>query len=134
MATILMEYTGNLRTKSKHLLSGKELMTDAPVDNQGKGETYSPTDLVANALASCILTTIGIAANFHQFNIDGTKARITKIMKSNPRAIAEVKIELTFPFTNYPDKVKRIIMSTIKNCPVALSLHPNVVQHVTTNI
>ncbi|HAL65647.1 MAG TPA: osmotically inducible protein OsmC, partial [Bacteroidales bacterium] len=87
MITIETIYLGELRTKATHLQSGNSIITDAPLDNQGKGEAFSPTDLLAAALASCMLTIMGIAARTHGFNIDGTKAEITKIMESNPRRV-----------------------------------------------
>lgn len=123
-------YRGELRTEATHLLSGTRLFTDAPPDNQGKGEYFSPTDLVATALGSCMVTIMGIAARTHGFNIDGTTLSITKIMSPQPpRRITEIIIELVFP-VNYDDKVKKIIGHCIKNCPVALSLHPDLRQNV----
>jgi uncharacterized OsmC-like protein len=131
MANIETLYLGELRTEATHLLSGNKLITDAPPDNQGRGEFFSPTDLVATALGSCMITVIGISARTHGFNIDGTKLSIKKIMtKEPPRKIEEVVIDLTFP-SDYPDKVKKIIEFTVKNCPVALSLHPDLKQTVT---
>jgi putative redox protein len=125
-------YLGELRTEATHLLSGNKLITDAPPDNQGRGEYFSPTDLVATALGSCMVTVMGIAARAHSFNIDGAKLVITKVMtREAPRRIAEIIIDLTFPPGDYPEKVKRIIEFTVKNCPVALSLHPDVKQSVT---
>ncbi|MCX6306660.1 MAG: OsmC family protein [Bacteroidetes bacterium] len=125
-------YLGELRTEATHLLSGNKLITDAPPDNQGRGEYFSPTDLVATALGSCMVTVMGIAARTHNFNIDGTRLTITKIMTQEaPRRIAEIVIDLDFPHEDYPEKVKKIIEYTVKNCPVALSLHPDVKQNVT---
>ena len=130
MPTVETIYLGELRTEATHVLSGTKLITDAPLDNQGRGEAFSPTDLVATALGSCMVTIMGIAARTHQFNIDGTKILITKIMtKELPRKIEEIVIDLTFP-ANYPEKVKKIIKYTAKNCPVALSLHPDLRQTV----
>ena len=131
MPTIETTYISGLRTEATHLFSGTKLITDAPIDNQGKGEHFSPTDLVATALGSCMVTIMGIAARTHDFNIDGTRMVITKIMtRELPRKIEEIVIEITFPM-NYPDKVKKIIDHTVKNCPVALSLHPDLKQTVT---
>lgn len=131
MAGIETIYLGGLRTEATHLFSGSKLITDAPPDNQGLGEHFSPTDLVAAALGSCMVTIMGIAARTHDFNIDGAKMVITKIMTQEPpRKIAEIIIDLTFP-SDYPEKVKKIIDHTVKNCPVALSLHPDVKQTVT---
>lgn len=131
MATIETIYTGGLRTKAKHVRSGNEIITDAPVDNQGKGEAFSPTDLVAGALASCMLTIIGIKARDHGFSIDGTETTVKKIMADKPRRIAEVQIEFVFPPNNYTDKEKKLIINSAKTCPVAKSLHPDIKQLVT---
>jgi uncharacterized OsmC-like protein len=130
MPTIETIYLGGLRTEATHILSGTRLITDAPTDNQGRGEYFSPTDLVANALGTCMVTIMGIASRTHDFNIDGAKLVITKVMTQEPpRKIAEIIIDITFP-SDYPEKVKKIIEFTVKNCPVALSLHPDVKQTV----
>jgi uncharacterized OsmC-like protein len=129
METAKTTYLGDLRTEAVHVRSGQKLITDAPVDNQGKGEYFSPTDLLATALGSCMLTIMGIAARTHGFNIDGTKVDITKVMGTNPRRVVEVIVELTFP-RNYTDKEKKIIEISAKECPVANSLHPDLKQSV----
>lgn len=118
-------YLGELRTKAKHVRSGDEIITDAPPDNKGRGEAFSPTDLLATSLGSCMITIMGIAAREHGFDIDGTTAKIWKIMVSNPRRVGEIKIELTFPKNNYSDKEKKIIEKAAFTCPVYLSLHPD---------
>lgn len=130
MITSQIIYEGNLRTRSVHIRSQQQIITDAPVDNMGQGEAFSPTDLMATSFGNCMLTIMGIAARTHHFTIDGTRAEITKIMASNPRRIAEIKVELTFPPNNYPEKVKKILRQASKTCPVALSLHPDIKQHV----
>ena len=131
MATIETTYPGDLRTEATHLQSGNKLITDAPTDNQGRGEYFSPTDLVATALGSCMITVMGIAARTHNFNIDGTKLVITKIVtKEPPRRIDEIIIELPFPAGNYSEKEKNILEYVVKTCPVALSLHPEIKQRV----
>lgn len=130
MATIHTEYTGELRTVATHLQSGKTIITDAPVDNQGKGEAFSPTDLLAASLGSCMITIMGIAAQTHGFNIDGTKAEITKIMASSPRRVGEIKIELYFPDIQYSAKEKKLIEAAAFSCPVYLSLHPNLIKSI----
>src|SRR6201996_3181270 len=94
MITIKAKYLGGLRTEATHLQSGTKLITDAPTDNQGKGEAFSPTDLLAEALAGCMLTTMGIAARNHGINMDNTHAEVNKIMAANPRRVAEVVINL----------------------------------------
>lgn len=130
MATIKTVYLGELRTQAEHLQSGTQIITDAPTDNQGKGEAFSPTDLLATSLGSCMLTIMGIAARTHGFDIDGTRVTTTKVMGTNPRRVVEVILEMQFP-NNYEDKHKRIIEAAAKECPVANSLHPDLKQTVT---
>ena len=125
MATIETVYQGTLRTQATHVQSGTAILTDAPVDNQGKGEAFSPTDLLAAALGSCMLTIMGIAAREHQINIDHTTCSITKIMAANPRRIGEIVINLKFPEV-YTDKQQKILERAALTCPVHLSLHPDV--------
>jgi uncharacterized OsmC-like protein len=133
MATIETVYEGNLRTRAKHLGSGSEIITDAPIDNQGKGEAFSPTDLLSAALGSCMLTIMGIAANTHHIDMDQTRIRITKIMASNPRRVAEVQIEFDMPAKGYSDKERAILEHAARTCPVALSMHPDLIQTITFN-
>ena len=130
MITAKTIYIADLRTEATHVRSGNSLFTDAPVDNEGKGEYFSPTDLVATALGSCILTIMGIAAKKHQFNIDNTRLEITKIMNDNPRKIGEVVIDFYFPNDNYSEKEIKILEHAVKTCPVALSLHPDIIQTI----
>lgn len=130
MITTKTTYIGGLRTEAQHLRSGIKIITDAPIDNQGKGEAFSPTDLVATALGSCMITIVGIAANNHNFNIDGTQIEITKVMASDPRRISEVIVDFTFPPNNYTEKQKKIIEVSALTCPVAKSLHPDLKQSV----
>lgn len=104
MATIKTTYLGDLRTKNIHLQSGNELITDAPTDNRGKGESFSPTDLLATSLGNCIMTIMGIQAMDHGIDIVGTEVDITKIMADNPRRVAEVIVEFHFPKKNYSKK------------------------------
>ena len=131
METARSVYTGDLRTKAIHTRSGEAIVTDAPVDNQGRGEYFSPTDLVATAFASCMLTVLGIAARTHAFNIDGTDAVVTKIMSADaPRRICQIIVELHFPPVQYTEKEKTIIERIARTCPVALSLHPDLKQEI----
>lgn len=130
METIFTKYTDNLHTQARHLYSGTEIMTDAPIDNNGKAEFFSPTDLAAASLASCMLTIMGMLGQREGFSIDGTEARITKIMGNNPRRIVEIIIELDFPANNYSDKEKAYIETAAKTCPVAKSLHPDLKQTI----
>ena len=133
METIRTEYLGNLRTEALHVQSGNELLTDAPVDNNGKGEYFSPTDLVATAFGSCMLTVIGIVAQRSSFSIVGTKLKITKVMAAEPRRIGEIIVEFNFPPNNYSSKEKEIIKHTALTCPVAKSLHPDLKQTLIFN-
>jgi putative redox protein len=131
MTTAETIYTGELRTKAIHCNSGISIITDAPVDNHGKGESFSPTDLLATSLGSCMLTIMGIEADKRGFDIDGTKVSITKIMSSDPRRVSAVDVVLRFPHNNYTDQEKRLLSHISKTCPVALSLHPEISQNVT---
>jgi len=128
--TIRTTYTGQLRTEAVHVRSGNKLITDAPVDNHGKGETFSPTDLLATSLASCIFTIMGIKAEAAGFSIEGATAKTWKIMSENPRRVAEVKIEYDFTMCDLTDKQKRLLEGLIKVSPVPLSLHPETKQNV----
>ena len=120
MTKMRTQYLGNLRTEIEHIQSGNKIITDAPLDNNGKGEFFSPTDMFSSSLGSCMLTIIGIAANTHGFSIDGTTLEIEKVMAANPRRVAEIKIDVHFPKgANYTDKQKRIIEAAAKTCPVA---------------
>ncbi|MGC1390715.1 MAG: OsmC family protein [Bacteroidales bacterium] len=131
METAKIKYLGDLRTEMLHLRSGSVITTDAPVDNKGKGKNFSPTDLVASALGSCMLTIMGISAREHNFSIEGTSCSVTKIMTDNPRRIGEIIIELDFTANSYSDKHKKILEHISKTCPVARSLHESVIQNVT---
>jgi putative redox protein len=124
MTTIETTYQGGLRTSAEHLQSGTVIITDAPVDNQGKGEAFSPTDLLSASLGSCMFTIMGIVAREHGFAIEGAKCEITKIMAANPRRVAEILVK--FSFANaYTDKEKKLLERAALTCPVYLSLHPD---------
>ena len=133
MPTIETKYLGELRTQATHIRSGNTLITDAPVDNKGRGEAFSPTDLLATSLGSCAMTIIGIAARTHGFNVDGTEIRITKIMAENPRRVGEVVVEFDFPKNNYSEKEKAIIENAARTCPVAKSLSQELKQTIIFN-
>ena len=133
MKTIETIYTGKLRTEATHVQSGVKIITDAPVDNNGKGESFSPTDLLAASLGSCMLTIIGIEADKQGFNIDGTQISIIKLMFSSPRRVGELKVILDFSQHNFSESQKEIIKQKALNCPVAISLHPDILQDVTFN-
>lgn len=121
--TAKIKYIGDLRCEAEHLQSGTIIQTDAPTDNQGKGEKFSPTDLCATSLAECALTTIAILGK-DKINIDGATCEIQKIMLSNPRRIGEIICYFEFE-KDYTDEEKNFIENTAQNCPVALSLHPD---------
>ncbi len=126
-------YIGDLRTEAKHIQSGNILITDAPLDNQGKGEAFSPTDLLATALGSCMLTIMGISAREHGFSIDATRIDITKIMGQAPRRVKEIIIDFNFPHNNYSLKEKKLIEAAARTCPVSQSLHTDLVQTIRFN-
>ena len=128
--TIKTTYLGGLRTEATHLQSGNKLITDAPTDNHGKGEYFSPTDLLASSVGSCILTIMGIKAQTNGFNIDGATVNTWKIMSKNPRRVAEVKMEFDFTMCNLNDKDKKILRQLVKVSPVPLSLHNETKQSV----
>ncbi len=130
MATSEVIYLGELRTEAKHLQSGTIINTDAPKDNHGKGEAFSPTDLVATALASCMISIMGIVANRDGIKVNGTTASVTKIMAADPRRISEIKIVIQFPKNNYTEKEKKILEHTALTCPVAKSLHESIKQEI----
>jgi len=118
-------YKGELRTIATHLQSGTSIETDAPTDNQGKGERFSPTDLVATALSACMVTTMAIKARTLNIDLDGTRVDTTKIMLSDPRRIGKIIAHVYFPATlQLDDKTKDLLERTARTCPVERSLHP----------
>lgn len=120
-------YTGDLRCTAEHLQSGTMIESDAPTDNHGKGERFSPTDLCATSLAECALTTIAILGKDKNININGAYCNLQKIMKGDPRRIGEIVCNFVFP-DSYSEEEKEFIEETAHNCPVARSLHPDLVQ------
>jgi len=123
-------YTGDLRTKCTHLRSGEVIITDAPVDNNGKGEAFSPTDLTATSLATCMITVMGISARNHGINIDGATLEVTKHMAADPRRISAIDIRCIMPHRAYTPREKEILEKAGRTCPVAYSLHPDIEQRV----
>ena len=121
MATIETTYLGGLRTEATHVQSGTKIFTDAPVDNHGKGEAFSPTDLLAASLASCMLTVMGIKARSAEIDMDGTTCSVTKIMAVDPRRVAEIVISFKFP-QQYSEKEQLILERSALTCPVYYSL------------
>lgn len=128
--TSIVEYLGDLRTRATHLASGQVILTDAPTDNQGRGEAFSPTDLCATALANCMLTIMGISARNRDIPIEGARAEVTKVMAADPRRIAAIHIRLMMPSGAYSDVEKRVLETAAKTCPVALSLGDHVDQRI----
>ncbi|WP_317900175.1 OsmC family protein [Aurantibacillus circumpalustris] len=127
--TSKVKYLGELRTEAHHLQSGEIIITDAPKDNYGRGEAFSPTDLVATALASCMISIMGIVAMKEGITtVDGAHAEVTKIMYQEPRRIGEIHIKISFPKKEYSDKEKKIYEHAAHTCPVAKSLHPDLKQ------
>ena len=132
MVTSTVTYEGELRTNSVHLKSGNTIITDAPIDNNGKGEAFSPTDTVATGLASCMLTIMGIKAKAMQINIEGAHANVTKIMGVEPRRITRIDVEFQLPF-DLDDKTKTILEKAALTCPVHYSLHPDIKKNIKFN-
>lgn len=122
MATSRIEYVGGLRTKCTHIKSGTEILTDAPTDNHGKGEAFSPTDLVATAYISCMMTIVGIHCNENNIEMVGGTGEVTKVMASGPRRIERVGIELDFSMNNWSEEIKKRIIKVAEACPVAKSV------------
>ncbi len=133
MKTSKIVYSGNLRTLSTHLKSGQSIITDAPTDNNGKGEAFSPTDLLATSLGCCMITIMGIVAERHHISLEGTSIEITKIMESNPRRVGEIIVEFTMPKKNYSDKEKELLEHAAHTCPVAKSLSSELKQTIIFN-
>jgi putative redox protein len=129
MITSKVTYKGELRTEAIHSQSGIIIMTDAPKDNHGKGEAFSPTDLVATALASCMISIMGIVAlKDNMTSAEGTVAEVIKVMYPDPRRIGEIHVKVTFPAKNFTDREKKIYENAALTCPVAKSLHPDLKQ------
>ena len=133
MPTITATYLGDLRVECTHTESGTTLVTDAPKDNNGKGEAFSPTDLCATALASCAMTIIGLYGKTHGIDIVGTSIEVTKTMSATPRRIGKIEVIFNMPDRDYSEKEKRSIERAAHTCPVRLSLHPEVEQLFTFN-
>ena len=131
MATV--EYLGNLRTQAKHLKSGNLVVTDAPTDNNGRGEAFSPTDLVCAALSSCMMTIMGMVAEREAIVLKGLTTEVVIVMASNPRKIAEVQITFTHPALVATEVQKQKLKNAALTCPVALSLAESVKQTVVFN-
>ena len=130
MPTIHSRYLGNLRTEQTHLASGAVLITDAPIDNQGKGEAFSPTDSVCAALSACMITLMGIAANTHQIPFEGIEAEVTKFMSAAPRKIEKIVVRFWGFDQSLNDHQMKILERAALTCPVGLSLDSEVKQDI----
>lgn len=119
-------YTGDLRSEAIHLRSQTLIETDAPVDNNGKGERFSPTDLVATALGSCMITLMAMKATDMRIELKGTTAEITKIMAADPRRISKIIVTIHVPKLDLDEKQQKILIHTAQTCPVAKSIHPDI--------
>jgi uncharacterized OsmC-like protein len=126
MATSHVKYLGNLRTECTHLASGTKILTDAPVDNKGKGEVFSPTDLVATSFASCMITIMGIYCQEHGIEFSSCEATVTKIMEANPRRIGKIHIKMDLSGNAWDEKIKTKVLAAGRACPVAKTLSDGV--------
>ena len=129
MTTSTSKYSGELRTHSVHTQSGETYITDAPTDNEGKGEAFSPTDVVATSLANCMMTIMGIVSKRKGLIIEGTEAKIDKFMGTDPRRITEIKIDFYFP-VNFSEDERKLLEKSALNCPVAKSLSSDLKQNI----
>ena len=134
MSTLKNEYLGNLRTEGLHIPSGNKLITDAPIDNMGKGEAFSPTDLMTFSLSACMMTIMGQVAHRENIAMEGLTTDITKVMQANPRKVSEIHINFNWPKLDLTDKQKTMLINAAKTCPVALSIHPDIKLEVTFNL
>lgn len=132
MTTSIVRYLGELRCSSMHLQSGTEILNDAPTDNHGKGEAFSPTDMVANSLATCMITIMAIKARDMDIELKGTTAEVTKVMAAEPRRISEIHIVFQMNLTE-DKKIKTILEKTAVTCPVHYSLNPDIKKVITFN-
>lgn len=130
MDTAHVTYLGELRTEAVHVRSGQTLVTDAPLDNQGRGEAFSPTDLLSTALASCMMTLMGITARDKGIPLQGLKARVVKHMTSAPRMVERVEVHVELEGTGLGDREKAILENAARTCPVARSLRGDLVQDI----
>lgn len=134
MGTLKNEYLGNLRTEGLHIPSGNKIITDAPVDNMGKGEAFSPTDLLSFSLSACMMTIMGQVADREKIAMNGLTTDITKIMSASPRKVSEIHVNFNWPKLELTDRQKTMLINAAKTCPVALSIHPDIKLEVTFNL
>lgn len=126
MHTSKVKYLGNLRTECVHEKSGFKIITDAPTDNKGKGEAFSPTDLVATAYASCMITIMGIYCQEHNFLFEFAEAKVTKVMETNPRRIGKISVEMDLSQNNWDEKTITKVINAGKTCPVAKTIREDI--------
>lgn len=134
MGTLKNQYLGNLRTEGLHIPSGNKIITDAPVDNMGKGEAFSPTDLMSFSLSACMMTIMGQVAERENIAMEGLTTDITKVMSPSPRKVSEIHVNFNWPKLELTDKQKKMLINAAKTCPVALSIHPDIKLEVTFNL
>lgn len=132
METVKIEYVGGLRTECVHVKSGTKILTDAPTDNHGKGEFFSPTDLVATAYGSCMVSLIGIYCQSHDLDLTNGSVGVQKIMASEPRRIGELKINLDLSGNNWDELTQKKIQKVAETCPVAMSVSSEII--ITLNV
>ena len=130
MPTITNKYKGSLRTNAIHLKSGDSIITDAPVDNNGKGAAFSPTDLIAGALSACMITTMGIVAEQEGVDMSGVHTDVLKVMAPDPRRVSEVHINMYWDKCEASNKQVEMLKNAALTCPVAISLHPDILQEI----
>lgn len=133
MITMKVKYLGDLRNHATHVKSGNTIITDAPTDNKGKGEAFSPTDLLCTSLATCMITLMGITAQEKNILLGEMEAEIEKIMYAEPRRVGEIRIAFKMSSTNLTEREKKIIEHAAQTCPVAKSIHPDIIQTIIFN-
>lgn len=134
MATSKVKYLGGLRTECTHIQSGTVIHTDAPIDNKGKGAKFSPTDLIATAYASCMLTIIGIYCNEHGYSFENGDATVTKVMAASPRRIGKLVIEMNLAGNGWDEETAEKVIRAGKACPVAKSVSDDMEIEITFNV
>lgn len=134
MATMINKYLGNLRTEGLHIASNNTIITDAPVDNMGKGEAFSPTDLMSFSLSACMMTIMGQVADRESIAMEGLTTEITKVMAADPRRVAEIHVVFNWPELELTDRQKKMLINAAKTCPVAQSIHPDIKLEVMFNL
>lgn len=133
MTTATVQYNGSLRTTCTHTRSGTQIHTDAPVDNNGKGESFSPTDLMSLSLVACMFTIMGITAEKENIPFKSAEAEMEKIMAENPRRVSKIIITINLNGKNLTSEQKELLETSAKNCPVAKSIHPEILQDISFN-